>query len=133
MDYINHPVAGLRSHEFADSSLEHVGAWIFLIAYCSERENDGIIKDCSEWSNAAWMRAVGVEKSILMQGSKLWHFGKHGQLVVHDYNSKYQEYRRKQRATNKKNVEKRWAKARENDSKKVVKMQPEKYDRNTTV
>lgn len=115
--YINASANIDQDESMMEATLEQIGAWFVLLAYCHRQMNNGMIPNCQSWSDAKWGR-LGLTAIVVGATSPLWHFSGL-MLVVHHYNSQAELAYRKRQAQGRIDIEKRWAKQR---AKKVVQM-----------
>ncbi len=99
MKWLNLPVELLRSQPYSGASSEEVGIWTRLMLYCCEQENEGIILDCSDWSDRQWATCAGVTKAEIATPSKLWATRSNGSIRVIGFpHEKLSEINAKRRA-----------------------------------
>jgi len=72
MNWINIPVALLRSPEFIGADPEQRATWLSLLGHCCEQENGGIISGCREWKCRRWQQTCGVTLDEVNSESELW-------------------------------------------------------------
>lgn len=131
MNWINIPVALLRSPEFIGAEPEQRATWLSLLGYCCEQENTGVIIGCSDWKCRRWQQTCGITLDEAKTDSELWEW-KGSDLHIMFYPADKQkevQAKRKAGATGGKAsgiVRKRKAKgSRESHSEAVVEAQPE--------
>lgn len=99
MQFVNIDSRVFYQPEFTDASLEQVGLWIKLYAYCSREENSGIITLAGSWSESHCQRLLGCSKANLMAPCPLWHIRGAGVLNLYHYNLQAEEFSRQRRRT----------------------------------
>ena len=72
MNWLNLPVAIARSPECIGAEPTERATWLFLLLYCCEQENQGSIKNCSEWKCRRWQQTCGVTLEEVRTESALW-------------------------------------------------------------
>lgn len=62
-----------QSREFQTARLSQRGIWISLMQYCTSQENNGIIKNISEWKPSEIRKTLNIDPATLRGPSPLWH------------------------------------------------------------
>ena len=76
MNWINIPVALLRSPEFIGADPEQRATWLSLLGHCCEQENGGRIQGCGGWKCRRWQQTCGVTLDEVTAESDLWTWDK---------------------------------------------------------
>ena len=87
MNWININTAQSRDPRYMDSTWLERGAWLSMVAYCTERETDGIIVGAKLWSDRQWLIALGGLLTDISRESGLWSWSGddlHLELYPHD-------------------------------------------------
>ena len=87
MNWININTAQSRDPRYMDSTWLERGAWLSMVAYCTERETDGIIVGARLWSDRQWLIALGGLLTDISRESGLWSWSGddlHLELYPHD-------------------------------------------------
>jgi hypothetical protein len=74
VNWINIPVALLRSPEFIGADPEQRATWLSLLGHCCEQENGGRISGCREWKCRRWQQTCGVTLDEVNAESDLWQW-----------------------------------------------------------
>ncbi len=81
MEWLNIHASTIDSEVLQDAEPRQVAAWLFLQRYCIGQENGGRIRDCREWPELKWLKAVSVQRSDVLAPSGLWHWEANDLLV----------------------------------------------------
>ena len=87
MNWININTAQSRDPRYMDSTWLERGAWLSMVAYCTERETDGVIVGARLWSDRQWLIALGGLLTDISRESGLWRWSGddlHLELYPHD-------------------------------------------------
>ena len=87
MNWININTSQSRDPRYMDSTWLERGAWLSMVAYCTERETDGIIVGARLWSDRQWLIALGGLLTDISRESGLWSWSGddlHLELYPHD-------------------------------------------------
>ena len=87
MNWININTAQSRDPRYMDSTWLERGAWLSMVAYCTERETAGVIVGARLWSDRQWLIALGGLLTDISRESGLWSWSGddlHLELYPHD-------------------------------------------------
>ena len=87
MNWININTAQSRDPRYMDSTWLERGAWLSMVAYCTERETDGVIVGARLWSDRQWLIALGGLLTDISTVAALWKLvgdDLHLELYPHD-------------------------------------------------
>jgi len=87
MNWININTAQSRDPRWMDSTWIERGAWLSMVAYCTERETDGVIVGARIWSDRQWLIALGGLLTDISPDALLWSWSGddlHLELYPHD-------------------------------------------------
>ena len=87
MNWININTSQSRDPRYMDSTWLERGAWLSMVAYCTERETDGVIVGARLWSDRQWLIALGGLLTDISRESRLWSWSGddlHLELYPHD-------------------------------------------------
>lgn len=87
MNWININTAQSRDPRYMDSTWMERGAWLSMVAYCTERETDGVIVGARLWTDRQWLIALGGLPADISRESALWSWSGddlHLELYPHD-------------------------------------------------
>ena len=107
MNWFNFDMMVLRSEPFITASLEQRGAWLCLVGYCLNQENDGQILHCQKWTDMHWIQACGVPEKVVKEASPLW-FWNGDSLRPYAYPIGHQHQAQADRKNGQKGARKRW-------------------------
>lgn len=72
MDWLNLHRSILSSEEFLGCDPVQRATWLCLLAYCSDQENGGTIRDAKSWGDRRWQQVVRVTISEVKSSCPLW-------------------------------------------------------------
>jgi len=87
MNWININTAQSRDPRWMDSTWIERGAWLSMVAYCTERETDGVIVGARLWSDRQWLIALGGLLTDISPDALLWSWSGddlHLEIYPHD-------------------------------------------------
>ena len=87
MNWININTAQSRDPRYMDSTWLERGAWLSMVAYCTERETAGVIVGARLWSDRQWLIALGGLPADISTVAALWSWSGddlHLELYPHD-------------------------------------------------
>jgi hypothetical protein len=87
MNWININTSQSRDPRYMDSTWLERGAWLSMVAYCTERETAGVIVGARLWSDRQWLIALGGLLTDISGKSALWSWSGddlHLELYPHD-------------------------------------------------
>ena len=87
MNWININTSQSRDPRYMDSTWLERGAWLSMVAYCTERETAGVIVGARLWSDRQWLIALGGLLTDISRESALWSWSGddlHLELYPHD-------------------------------------------------
>ena len=87
MNWININTAQSRDPRYMDSTWLERGAWLSMVAYCTERETAGVIVGARLWTDRQWLIALGGLLTDISRESGLWSWSGddlHLELYPHD-------------------------------------------------
>ena len=87
MNWININTSQSRDPRYMDSTWLERGAWLSMVAYCTERETAGVIVGAKLWSDRQWLIALGGLLTDIIRESALWSWSGddlHLELYPHD-------------------------------------------------
>jgi len=87
MNWININTSQSRDPRYMDSTWLERGAWLSMVAYCTERETDGVIVGARLWSDRQWLIALGGLLTDISPDALLWSWSGddlHLELYPHD-------------------------------------------------
>ena len=87
MNWININTSQSRDPRYMDSTWLERGAWLSMVAYCTERETAGVIVGARLWTDRQWLIALGGLPSDIIGESALWSWSGddlHLELYPHD-------------------------------------------------
>ncbi len=92
--------------EFSESSFDQIGVWVYLMSYCSTRENGGRIEGAKGRKDAFFDRSLKVSRTILEQESQLWTWTEED-LLVNFYSLEAEQSYQKKRESGQRGGKKR--------------------------
>ena len=98
MNWLNIPLALLRSPELTGAEPEERATWLFVLGYCADQENGGTIKKCKAWKCRQWQQTCGVTLQEVSRESKLWKWKGEDLLVTFYPIDKEKEVQAKRKA-----------------------------------
>jgi len=87
MNWININTSQSRDPRYMDSTWLERGAWLSMVAYCTERETAGVIVGARLWTDRQWLIALGGLLTDISRESGLWSWSGddlHLELYPHD-------------------------------------------------
>ena len=87
MNWININTSQSRDPRYMDSTWLERGAWLSMVAYCTERETAGVIVGARLWTDRQWLIALGGLPTDIIRESALWSWSGddlHLELYPHD-------------------------------------------------
>ena len=87
MNWININTSQSRDPRYMDSTWLERGAWLSMVAYCTERETAGVIVGARLWTDRQWLIALGGLLTDIIRESALWRWSGddlHLELYPHD-------------------------------------------------
>jgi len=87
MNWININTSQSRDPRYMDSTWLERGAWLSMVAYCTERETAGVIVGARLWSDRQWLIALGGLPADISTVAALWRWSGddlHLELYPHD-------------------------------------------------
>lgn len=115
MEWLNLKTAALRDPRLLLASPTIRATWVWVLAYCVEQENGGVIKGASSWTDREWTTVCGVTKQEVDACPRL--------IVVKDldihvwgYPSDQQQVVKAKRDSAKRAAIARWTKDKVNDA-----------------
>lgn len=115
MEWLNIKTAVLRDPRLLLASSTTRATWVWLLAYCVEQENGGIIKGAGSWSDREWGISCGVTKVEVENCPKLVVF-KDGNVHVWGYPEDQQQVVKAKRDSAKRAAIIRWTKEKVKDA-----------------
>jgi len=98
LNWINLRTELLRSPEFITAKKGAIETWLFVLAYCCEQENNGVIAGSKAWSNEGWLRAMTLSKQEVIEAHPLVQETDDGYMVLGYPQSKQAEVEAKREA-----------------------------------
>lgn len=117
MEWLNLKTAALRDPRLLLAEPVVRATWVWVLAYCVEQENGGIIKGAASWSDREWSITCGVTKTEVFACPRLIAI-KDADIHVWGYPTDQQQVVRAKRDGAKRAAIARWSKEKVSDASK---------------